>query len=529
MLRGKTEEIETGGNRDRPRRKVTAQKGEGTTSRRTDLLHDTRTDRQLTADQRLEDSPDSAGTVMDAKYIQMTRSPLRRLILAMAVPAVIANIVSMVYNLTDTFFIGQLGTSASAAVGVVMPIQIFIQAVGLLFGMGSGNKLSIELGRKNMDRARRLVAVGFYLGLISGIVLGVLAFALREPLIRAFGATPTILPYAVSYATPLFFGAPFFCSTFALNAQLRFEGYSTRSMIGIVVGSLLNIGLEPLFIFGLHMGIFGGGLATAICQFVSWLILLIMHQRTGVAIRVRNFRLTADLWNEIFSGGVPSLIRNGMLSVSASAINIAANPFGDAAIAAMTIINRVITLFNTIQIGFGQGFQPVCGYNYGARKFDRVRKGYWFVVQISVTLLLVASIGMTVFAAPIVRLFRDDPEVVRIGAQAMFWNCLTFTLSGYVVPSNMMQQTIGHTVISSIVGLGRQGIFLVPALLIFPPHLGMLGVMISQPVADICTFVMTVPLQTWVMRQLEPDRKITMRRGIISRLFRRSKGERRSV
>lgn len=498
------------------------------TDRRTDLLHDTRTDKQLTADQKLKNTPSSAGTVMDAKYIQMTQSPLRRLIMAMAIPAVIANIVSMIYNLTDTFFVGELGTSASAAVGVVMPIQIFIQAVGLLFGMGSGNKLSIELGRKNMDRARRLVAVGFYLGLFSGIILGAIAFLFRRPMISAFGATKTILPYAISYATPLFFGAPFFCSTFALNAQLRFEGYSTRSMIGIVVGSILNIGLEPLFIFGLGMGIFGGGLATAICQFVSWLILLIMHQRIGVPIRWRDFHLTADLWKEIFSGGVPSLIRNGMLSVSASAINIAANPFGDAAIAAMTIINRVITLFNTIQIGFGQGFQPVCGYNFGAHKFDRVRKGYWFVVQISVALLLVASIGLTVFAGPIVRLFRDDPAVIRIGSQAMFWNCLTFTLSGFVVPSNMMQQTIGHTVISSIVGLGRQGIFLVPALLIFPPHLGMLGVMISQPVADICTFIMTVPLQAWVMRQLEPGRKIHMKMGIISRLFGSSKGERRS-
>ena len=263
-------------------------------------------------------------------------------------------------------------------------------------------------------------------------------------------------------------------------------------------------------------------------QLISWLILFVMHQRVGVRIRLRDFHLTRSVWNEIFSGGVPSLIRNGMLSVSAGAINIAANPFGDAAIAAMTIINRVITLFNTIQIGFGQGFQPVCGYNYGAHKFDRVRKGYWFVVQISLALLIVASIGMTVFAAPIVRLFRDDPAVVRIGAQAMFWNCLTFPLSGYVVPSNMMQQTIGHTVISSIVGLGRQGIFLVPALLIFPPRMGMLGVMISQPVADICTFIMTVPLQTWVMKQLGPTGRIRMKQGVIARLFRHSKGTRRA-
>jgi putative MATE family efflux protein len=474
--------------------------------------------------QKTGHSGHSGHSAVDAKYIQMTQAPLRRLITVMAIPAVIANIVSMIYNLTDTFFVGQLGTAASGAVGIVMPIMVAIQAVGLLFGMGSGNKLSIELGRKNMERARELVSVGFYLGLGVGIILGALGFIFRAPLIHAFGATRTIQPLAVEYATPLLFGAPFFCSTFSLNAQLRFEGYSTRSMIGIVAGSILNIGLEPLFIFGFKMGIFGAGLATAICQFISWLILLIMHQRRGVAIRLANFKPRA-VFGEIVNGGIPSLIRNGMLSVAVGAVNIAANPYGDAAIAAMTIVQRVITLFNTIQIGFGQGFQPVCGYNFGAGKFERVRKGYWFVVQASITLLLVASVGMIIWAEPIVGIFRKDPEVIRLGRQAMFWNCITFPLSGFVVPSNMMQQTIGHTVISSIVGLGRQGIFLVPALLIFPRHLGFLGVMISQPIADICTFIMTVPLQIYVLRQLGPNGKIRMKRGLVTRLFgRNSKG-----
>lgn len=461
---------------------------------------------------RVPSAEATAKATLDRKYRQMTQAPLRRLILRMAVPAVVANMVSMVYNIVDTFFVGQLGNAASGAVGVVMPLMIVTQALGCYFGQGSGNRLSVELGKRHIERAKRLVAVGFYTAVGVSALVAVIGLLFREPLLRMCGATDTILPYAVEYAVPLLVVSPFVCSLFVLNMQLRFEGLAVESIVGIIVGTVLNIFLEPLMIFTLHLGIFGAGLATAISQTISWIVLLVFHvKRSGVKIHLRNYKVDMPLLREMNSGGLPSLIRNGMLSVSTGALNVAANPYGDAAIAAMTIVSRIMNFINTIQIGLGQGFQPVCGYNYGAHRFDRVRKGYWFIVQLSMTLLLVSSVLLSIFAHPMVSVFRNDPTVIRYGIQALRLDCLTFTLSGFVVPSNMMQQNIGHTVISSLVGLGRQGIFLLPGLWILPAHFGMLGVMLSQPVADVCTFLLTVPLQVYVMRELHDDKPIAMR------------------
>ncbi|HJF17850.1 MAG TPA: MATE family efflux transporter [Aeriscardovia aeriphila] len=450
---------------------------------------------------------------ISAKHKEMTQSPLAPLILRMAGPAILANVVSTVYSLTDTFYVGHLGTAASGAVGIVMPIMLVFQALGLLFGQGSGNTVAVELGKKNVDRAGRLVSVGFFTALGLSTIIGVLALALVSPLMRFFGATPTILPLAIEYAIPLLIVSPLYCTTFVMNPQLRFQGLAKYAMIAIVSGAVLNMVLEPIFIFVFHMGLLGAGIATAIAQTTSWALQLWMNRHHGIVrIHLSNYKPDMPLIREMIGGGIPSLIRNGMLSIAVIAVNVAANPFGDAAIAAMAIDGRIMTFFNQVQIGLGQGFQPVCGFNYGAHFFQRVRKGYWFVVRCSLVWLALASILVSIFAEPAMGLFRNDPEVIRIGAQTLRFQCLTFTLSGFVVPSNMMQQTIGHTFISSLVGLGRQGVFLVPALLILPNFLGLTGVMISQPVADIVTFIMTVPLQAYVLRGLSDSSTIRMKR-----------------
>lgn len=440
---------------------------------------------------------------LDEKYLQMTQSPLRRLIIRMAIPAVISNVVSIIYNLTDTFFVGRLGTSASGALGIAFPIMLVIQATGLLFGQGSGNKLSIELGKKNVDRARRLVSVGFFTALAIGVLIGVVGLIFIHPLVTLFGATPTIEPLALSYIMPLLFSAPFYCATFVLNPQMRYQGLAAYSMIGIISGAVLNIILEPIFIFVLGLGIFGAGLATAISQCVSFALLLVLHTKAGsVHLSLHNYTPDMLLWREIVGGGLPSLMRNGTLSVAVTCLNVAANPFGDAAIAAMAIVSRIVTFTNTIMIGFGQGFQPVCGYNYGAGLLGRVRKGYWFVVQASTVLLVSSSILQIIFAPHLITLFRDDPQVVEYGTVALRLQCLTLPLSGFVVMSNMMQQTIGKTFVSSFVGMSRQGLFLIPALMILPPMFGFFGVQLGQPVADVCAFLVTIPLQHKILREM---------------------------
>lgn len=447
-------------------------------------------------------------TTAENKYQGMTQGPLGKAITKMAVPAVIGNIVAIIYNLTDTFYVGLLGTADSAASGVVMPLMVMVQSCGLLLGMGAANLLSVELGRKNIKRGQELVMTAFYSTLVFGLLIMVIGLCFRTPLAWILGSTRTIEPLAVQYMFPLLCSAPFYAASFVLNPTLRFQGLANDSAIGIVIGAILNIGLEPIFIFTFHLGMLGAGIATAICQTISFLILLILYiKKAIVPFKSSCFTFRGELWREMLATGFPSFSRNMMLAVSSDMLNVAANPYGDVAIAAMTIVTRILTLSNTAQIGVSQGYQTVCGFNYGAQLHYRVRRGYWMVVRTTAIFLTIISILQIIFAPHLVRLFQSDPSVVRLGSEALRIDSITFTAQAFIVVSNQMEQTLGHQVISTITGFGRQGLFLIPALFIFPHFFGFMGVMISQPVSDICTFVMTVPLQTYVLRRLRTEEK----------------------
>lgn len=342
----------------------------------------------------------------DAKYRQMTGQPVKPLILKLCLPAVISNLVTTAYNLTDTFFIGQLGTAQSGAIGIAFSIMTVMQALGFFFGNGAGNSMSRELGKQNNERASRLLAVGFAGAVLSGLVIATIGLLTLRPLVVMLGSTSTIAPYAVQYLTPLLVAAPCVCGSFALNGLLRYQGQSTFGMIGLVSGALLNFLLAPLFIFVLHLGIFGAGLATAICQTVSFTILTTMSRKFGVMkLSLRNCRPDVLLMREVAGGGLPSLIRQGAGSISVTCVNIAANPFGDAAIAGMAIVMRIMLGANSVIVGLGQGFQPVCGYNYGAGLFARVKEGYWFCVRLATCVLVVLAVLLWVFA-PVGQEFR---------------------------------------------------------------------------------------------------------------------------
>ena len=336
----------------------------------------------------------------DAKYRQMTGQPVKPLILKLCLPAVISNLVTTAYNLTDTFFIGQLGTAQSGAIGIAFSIMTVMQALGFFFGNGAGNSMSRELGKQNNERASRLLAVGFAGAVLSGLVIAAIGLLTLRPLVVMLGSTSTIAPYAVQYLTPLLVAAPCVCGSFALNGLLRYQGQSAFGMIGLVSGALLNFLLAPLFIFVLHLGIFGAGLATAICQTVSFAILTTMSARFGVMkLSLRNCRPDVLLMREVAGGGLPSLIRQGAGSISVTCVNIAANPFGDAAIAGIAIVMRIMLGANSVIVGLGQGFQPVCGYNYGAGLFARVKEGYWFCVRLATCVLVALAALLWIFVA----------------------------------------------------------------------------------------------------------------------------------
>jgi len=441
----------------------------------------------------------------DEKFKIMTQAPVNRLICSLAVPTIISMMITSIYNMADTFFVSQIGTSASGAVGIAFSLMAIIQAIGFTLGTGSGNYISRLLGQKNRQHASKVAATGFFTALCLGAILAILGLVFLDPLVYALGATRTIAPYAKSYIRYILIGMPYMTASFVLNIVLRFQGSAFFAMLGIGTGGVLNIMLDPIFIFGLHMGTSGAALATIISQFISFCILFYNSGISGnIKIRVKNFTPKWDIYKEILKGGLPSFWRQSLGSVAMICLNFSAGLYGDAAIASMAIVARVFQFAISAMFGFGQGFQPVCGFNYGAKRYDRVLSAFWFCVKTSaIALVTIGAVGF-VFSSQIISVFRkDDLDVIAIGTRALQFQCVTFPLSAWVVMTNMLLQTIGKGVQASIVSISRQGLFFLPAILILPRLFGLLGVQISQPVSDVFSFFLAVPMTISVLRELK--------------------------
>lgn len=443
---------------------------------------------------------------MDAeqKFKYMTEEPIPRLVCSLAVPTIISMLITSFYNMVDTFFVGRINTSATAAVGVVFSLMAIIQAFGFFFGHGSGNYISRQLGAQNMDEASKMASIGFFSALFTGMVLAVLGLIFIEPLARLLGSTETILPYAVDYLKYILVGAPYMTASLVLNNQLRFQGNAMYGMVGIVAGAVINIALDPILIFMCGMGIGGAALATIISQFISFMLLLWVSQRgPGIHISWKNARFSGYFLKEMVRGGVPSLCRQGLGSVATIALNVAAGVYGDAAIAGMSIVSRITMFAYSALIGFGQGFQPVCGFNYGAKLYDRVREAFYFCLKTAAGFLILLSVAGYIGAPQLIELFRKgDPEVTAVGIAALRFSCISFTLSGGIVMSNMLLQSIGMAVRASIVAAARQGLFFLPLIFILPTFFGLRGVEMCQMVSDILTFLLAMPLSISVLNKM---------------------------
>ncbi len=443
----------------------------------------------------------------EEKFIRMTTEPVGRLICQMAVPTIISMMVTALYNMADTYFVGMLkSNSATGAIGVAFSLMTVIQAIGFFFGQGSGNYISRQLGKQKTGDAEIMAASGMVMAFLAGTVVLTLGQIFLKPLARLLGSTETILPYACDYLRFILIGAPYMTASFVLNNQLRFQGSAFNGMIGIATGAIINIALDPLLIFVFGLGVRGAAIATIISQLISFCLLLYGTSRPGnVRIHLQNVRFTGAIFLQICKGGVPSLFRQGLISVATICLNRAAGVYGDAAIAAMSVVSRAMGTAQSALIGFGQGFQPVCGFNYGAHLFDRVKKAFAFCVRTATIGLLILSVVGFLFAPQIVAIFRDDPEVIAFGAKAMRIQCITFSLGGLVMIGNMMTQTMGKTLQASILAAARQGLFFIPAVLILPKLLGPLGVQLSQSVSDTCAFLLALPLVISVLRGLKDE------------------------
>ncbi len=439
-----------------------------------------------------------------SQYEKMVETPVSKLIITLSIPTIISSLVTNIYNMADTAFVGHLGNSASGAVGVVFGFMAILQAFGFMFGQGCGSMVSRSLGRKDAETAGRIASTGFFCALCFGILLEILGFLFLDFLVSVLGSTETIAPYAKTYITFILLSSPVMVPSFVLNNLLRYEGKALLGMFGLLAGALLNLIGDPILMFGLNMGIAGAGLSTAISQTVSFLILLsvFLRGKTQCRLSIRSVSLNfRELFN-ICATGLPSLLRQGLNSLTTMLLNYEAAVYGDAAVAAMSIVTRISMFIFSFAIGIGQGFQPVSGFNYGAGKYSRVRKAYRFTAVLSEILIVIISTGVFLASDNLIQLFRDDLLVVDIGTRALKLHCIALLFLPICMVTEMMFQSTGHKLGASVLSSLRSGIFFIPCLIILSYVRGLAGIQEAQPLAYILAFFPSVCFAAWFFYKL---------------------------
>ena len=438
------------------------------------------------------------------QFRRMTETPIPQLILSLAAPTILSMLITSIYNLADTFFVGQISTSASGAVGVVSSLMAIIQALGLMLGHGAGTIISRSLGSRDTTAATRFASTSFFTALVFGVVLAVAGLGTLPHFMMLLGSTETILPHACAYARPILIAAPLMISSLVMNNILRYEGKASFAMIGLVTGGVLNIALDPLFMFVFGLGTAGAGIATALSQSISFCILLSMFLRGKTVSQFRLSAVTREArdFGRILLGGAPSFGRQGLNSIGGMLLNLAARGYGDAAVAGMSIVSRIFMFIISVAIGVGQGLQPVASFNYGARKYRRVRQAAIFTIEAAFCMLVVLVGLCWVNGDALIRLFRDDPAVTAVALPAFHYQCLAMLLQPIIVVANMTFQSVGASGRATFLACCRQGVFFIPLILILPRTHGLFGVEICQPIADVLTFLVSLPFLIAFLQQL---------------------------
>ena len=439
------------------------------------------------------------------QYEKMTETPISKLVVTLSIPTIASMLVTNIYNLVDTAFVGRLGTSASGAVGIVFGFMSIIQAFGFMFGQGSGSILSRALGSQDRESATVHASVGFVGSFMCGLIITLLGFLLLDDIVMFLGSTLTIAPYAKTYISFILAAAPFMCSSFTLNNLLRYEGKASLGMIGLMFGAILNMVGDPILMFGLGMGIAGAGLSTALSQIVSWGILLYMflggHTESKINL-IKAFQAGPAVVGNIMATGFPSLLRQGLNSLTTVLLNSRCGVYGDAAVAAMSIVSRIVFFTFSIALGVGQGFQPVSAYNYGARKYSRIREGYRFTAILAEGIIIVGVTILIVFASPLIRLMRDDPEVIEIGTRALRLQALSNLFLPPCMVTEMLYQSTGHRAGATMLSALRSGLLFIPSLLILSSVRGLAGIQEAQPLSVVLSFPFTVMFAVLFFRKL---------------------------
>lgn len=441
------------------------------------------------------------------QYDKMTKQPVGSLVIKLGIPTTLSMLVTNIYNMVDTMFVGKLGTSASGAVGIVFGFMSILQAFGFLFGQGAGSIISRRLGNKDEDSASVVASTAFFSSMFMGLLIGILGTVFNTKMVYLLGSTDTILPYAKTYSLFIMAAAPFMTSTFTMNNILRFEGKASLSMVGLMTGAILNMVGDPILMFGLDMGIAGAGLSTAISQFISFCVLLSMFLsgKTQSKLSVRKITREFNVLFDIVATGFPSLVRQGLQAVSTMILNQQARIYGDAAVAAMSIVSRISFFIFAVGLGIGQGFQPVCGFNYGARKFSRVKEAFSFTLVAGEVLLGMFAVAGLLFSNQAIAVFRDDAEVIAFGTPALRYQCMALFLNPLIVLSNMTLQSTGQRAWATFLSMMRSGLYLIPMIYILTYTMGARGIQLAQPVSDVLSFATALPVIVNFIRKLPED------------------------
>ncbi len=447
----------------------------------------------------------------EAEYKRMTETSVTKLVLTLSLPTVLSQMITSLYNMADTYFVTSLGDSAVGAVTVVFALQSIIQAVGFGLAMGAGSLVSRRLGEKDNKGANKYGASAFFAALLCGLILTAIGLFDLEGLLLLFGSTKTILPFAKNYAFIILLGAPLMCASFVLNNILRAEGKAIFSMVGLTAGGIVNIVLDPIFIFDMNMGVAGAALATVLSQCMSFIILISFYLsgRSILKLSLKNVSLRLRDYFLIVKTGLPTVFRQGLGSLATTLLSRQVKVYGDAAIAAVGIANKIYMLLRSFVLGIGHGFQPVAGYNFGAKKYSRVKKAFWVATALGTVVSIGASVSLMLFSGTVISFFDPETEeAARIASRMLIFIGIAIPFLGYSTYVNQLYQSLGYVKGATVLASCRQGIFFVPLILLLPRSLRLDGILLTQPLSDMLTFVISIPFNIYFLKRVLPKEEL---------------------
>ncbi len=448
----------------------------------------------------------------EAQHKKMTETSVTKLVITLSIPTVLSQMITSIYNMADTSFVTSLGDRAVGAVSVVYALQSIIQAIGYGLAMGAGSLVSRRLGEKNDKSASKYASCAFFAAILLGFFLTAGGLIDLNALLRLLGSTETILPYAYEYGRIILLGAPLMCASFVMNNTIRAEGQAVVAMLGLTAGGLFNILLDPLFIFTFRMGVAGAALATVLSQCISFFFLLAFYisRKSIVKLSPKNISRQLSDYLLIVKTGLPTVFRQGLGSLSTTLLNVQVKVYGDAAIAAVGIANKVYMLLRSFILGIGHGFQPVAGYNYGAGKKDRVKQAFWVATTVGTVIAGVSSFFLLLFSRQLIGFFNPETaETIRVGSRMLFFVGLAIPTLGYSTYVNQLYQSLGFVKGATILASCRQGIFFVPLIFVLPALLGLDGILLTQPLSDVLTCVVSIPFNVYFLRTILGNEKNT--------------------